>query len=66
LGQLIVRNVDEELIPALKIRAAQNRRSAEAEHRVILRQVLVSRRRRRTLKDVLLDMPSIGDDAEAK
>jgi hypothetical protein len=31
---------------------------------VILRQVLVSRRRRRTLKDVLLDMPSVGDDAD--
>jgi plasmid stability protein len=56
VGQLIVRNVDEELI--------QKRRSAEAEHRVILREALVSRRKRRTLKDMLLDMPSVGDDAD--
>lgn len=64
MGQLIVRNVDEELIRALKIRAAQKRRSAEAEHRVILREALVSRQKRRTLKDMLLDMPGVGDDAD--
>jgi hypothetical protein len=45
-GQLIVRNLDEELIRALQS------------------QVLVSRRRRRTLKDVLLDIPSVGGDAD--
>jgi antitoxin FitA len=64
VGQLIVRNVDEELSRALKIRAAQNRRSAESEHRVILREALVSQRKRGTLKDVLLEMPSVGDDAD--
>jgi len=59
-----VRNVDDELIQALKIRAAQKRRSAEAEHREILREALASRRKRRTLKDVVLEMPSVGDDAD--
>ena len=64
MGQLIVRNVDDALIHALKVRAAQKRRSAEAEHREILREALSSRRKQRTLKDALLDMPSVGDDAD--
>ena len=64
MGQLIVRNVDDELIHTLKMRAAQKRRSAEAEHREILREALASRRKRRTLKDVLLQMPGVGDDAD--
>ena len=63
MGQLIVRKVDDELIRALKMRAAQRRRSAEAEHREILREALAARRKRRTLKDMLLDMPGVGDDA---
>jgi plasmid stability protein len=37
---LHVRNVDDELIARLKIRAARHGRSAEAEHREILRQAL--------------------------
>jgi plasmid stability protein len=64
MGQLIVRNVDDDLIQALKMRAAQKRRSAEAEHREILREALASRRKRGTLKDMLLEMPSVGDDAD--
>ena len=64
MGQLIVRNVDDELIHALKVRAAQRRRSAEAEHREILREALASRRKRRTLKDLLVEIPDVGDDAD--
>jgi len=64
VGQLIVRNVDDELIRALKMRAAEKRRSAEAEHREILRAVLGSRRKGKTLKDMLLEMPSVGDDSD--
>jgi plasmid stability protein len=37
---LIVRNVDDELVHRLKMRAARHNRSAEAEHREILRQAL--------------------------
>ncbi|TKT69508.1 hypothetical protein [Aquamicrobium sp. LC103] len=39
-GNLHVRNLDDELIVKLKIRAARHGRSAEAEHREILRQAL--------------------------
>lgn len=37
---LLVRNVDDDLVRRLKLRAARHNRSAEAEHREILRQAL--------------------------
>jgi plasmid stability protein len=40
MGQLIVRGLDDRLIRTLKQRAARTGRSAEAEHRSILEQVL--------------------------
>jgi plasmid stability protein len=46
MAQLIVRNIDEELVARLKIRAAEHGRSAEAEHREILRQALLEEPRR--------------------
>ncbi len=64
MGQLVVRNVDDELIRELKMRAARLGRSAEAEHREILRAALSRGRRRKTLKDVLSEMPDVGDDAD--
>jgi plasmid stability protein len=42
-SQLIVRNLDDEIVDALRRRAAQNGRSAEAEHREILRAALAPR-----------------------
>jgi plasmid stability protein len=41
LAQLTVRNVDDRVVRALKQRAASQGRSAEAEHRDILRRVLL-------------------------
>jgi antitoxin FitA len=41
-GNLHVRNLDDELIAKLKRRAARHGRSAEAEHREILRQALAA------------------------
>ena len=38
--QLTVRNLDADLVAALKRRAAANDRSMEAEHREILREAL--------------------------
>ena len=40
MATLTVRNLDEELVRRLRIRAAQHGRSAEAEHREILRAAL--------------------------
>ena len=41
-GNLHVRNLEDDLIARLKQRAARHGRSAEAEHREILRQALAS------------------------
>jgi plasmid stability protein len=60
---LVVRNVDEDVALALKQRAAANGRSAEAEHREILKAAL-KRPSRRTLADVLSQMPDVGEDAD--
>jgi plasmid stability protein len=40
MGQLTVRKVDDDLIRRLKARAAEHGRSAEAEHREILKRAL--------------------------
>ena len=60
---LVVRNVDESLVSALKQVAAAHGRSAEAEHREILRNVL-QRPPRRTVSEVLATMPNVGEDAD--
>ena len=62
MSQLVVRNVDPEVVRALKLRAAARGRSAEAEHREILREALVDRRPGRTFKETLLAMPDAGSD----
>jgi plasmid stability protein len=64
MAQLIVRNLDDELVRALKLRAARKGRAAEAEHREILREALITRRQPETLKALLLKMPAVGGDAD--
>ncbi len=63
MAQLIVRNLDEEVVRQLKIRAARNGRSAEAEHREILCEVLLHTQPKKSFKALLLEMPSDFDDA---
>jgi plasmid stability protein len=46
MAQLIVRNLDDELVARLRLRAAEHGRSAEAEHREILREALATEPRR--------------------
>lgn len=60
---LIVRNVGEDIVKSLKKRAAQNGRSAEAEHREILKATLHGPRRR-TFNEVVLSMPNVGEDSD--
>jgi len=63
MAQLIVRNLEEQIVQALKERAGRHGRSAEAEHREILREALVSEPVEDP-KAVLLDMPNVGEDAD--
>lgn len=64
MAQLIVRNLEPKLVEKLRIRAARRGRSAEAEHREILREALSGRSAAKTLKQRLLEMPSVGRDAD--
>jgi plasmid stability protein len=57
MAQLIVRNIEETLVRALKRRAARHGRSAEAEHREILREALTRDEERPSFKDFLESMP---------
>jgi plasmid stability protein len=64
MAQLLVRKIRDDLVRALKLRAARHGRSAEAEHREILRETLRPRRPGKTLKDLLLEIPPVGEDRD--
>ena len=63
MANLVVRNLDDEIVQALKERAVRHKRSAEAEHRAILEQVLL-RPRRKSFAQVLASMPDVGRDED--
>lgn len=60
--QLIVRNLDDGLVRALKRRASRHGRSAEAEHREILRAALRGDLERSSFKQALASMPDVATD----
>ena len=62
-ANLIVRNVEETIALELKKRAATHGRSAEAEHREILRTALKTPKRK-SLAEVLAGMPDVGVDSD--
>lgn len=62
-SNLVVRNIEPAVAQALKQAAAQHGRSAEAEHREILRAALC-RPVRRSFKEVLASMPDVGRDED--
>ena len=61
--QLLVREVDETLVKALKLRAAKNGRSTEAEHRLILEKALRGPRKI-PLAEALTKIPPYGKDED--
>lgn len=63
MAQLVVRNLPDEIVQALKKRAARNSRSAEQEHREILHRALQGPRRK-PLATLLAAMPNVGADAD--
>ena len=60
---LVVRNIEPAVALALKQAAAAHGRSAEAEHREILRAALCQPSRR-SFKEVLASMPDVGVDED--
>ena len=63
MAQLMVRKVPDEIVRALKQQAARRNRSAEQEHREILKAALHGPRRRH-LAEVLAAIPDVGEDSD--
>lgn len=63
MANLIVRNVEDAVVKALKARAGRLGRSAEAEHREILKSALL-KPARKSLAEVLASMPPVGKDSD--
>lgn len=63
VANLIVRNLDTQIVKALKQRAAKHGRSAEAEHRAILKDALL-KTRRKSLAQALAAIPNVGRDED--
>ena len=64
MSQLIVRDIPPEVVGALKRRAARHGRSAEAEHRSILRAALEAEVEAGSFKAMLASMPDVGLDED--
>ncbi|NET38306.1 MAG: DNA-binding protein [Cyanothece sp. SIO1E1] len=63
MANLIVRNIDDAIVKALKQRASRHGVSAEAEHRKILEQVLLQPPKK-SFAEVLSLIPNVGSDAD--
>lgn len=63
MANLVVRNIDDDVVRALKARAGLAGTSAEAEHRKILESALL-RPQKRSLVVALKSIPSVGEDAD--
>jgi plasmid stability protein len=64
MAQLLVRDIEGDVVRELKIRAARHGRSAEEEHRQILREALRDKRPAKSIKKLLLEMPDVGEDRD--
>lgn len=65
MANLLVRNLDQRIVNALKQRAAQHGRSAEAEHRALL-EALLLKPKGKSFADALKAMPNVGQDEDFK
>lgn len=63
MATLILRNIDDTIVQALKARADRNGLSAEAEHLKILKYVLL-RPTKKSFIDALCSIPCVGRDSD--
>lgn len=64
MAQLLVRDIESDVVRELKIRAVRHGRSAEEEHRQILREALRGHGPAKSLKALLLEMPDLAEDRD--
>ena len=63
MANLVVRNIDDEVVKALKALAGKHGISAEAEHRRILEAALL-RPKKKSFIEALQDIPNVGNDSD--
>lgn len=63
MANLVVRNLDPRIVDALKQRAARHGRSAEAEHRALLEELLLQPKGK-SFAEALAAMPNVGEDED--
>ena len=64
MTDILIRNIDNQLDKALKIRAIQHGRTREAEIKFILKATVSRRPEKRSLADVLMDIPKLDVDVD--
>ena len=65
MANLVVRNIDNAIVKALKQRASRHGISAEAEHRKILEQALLQPAKK-SFAEVLGMISNVGNDLECE
>lgn len=63
MANLVVRNLNPCIVDALKKRAVQHGRSAEAEHRALLEELLLQPKAK-SFAEALSAMPNVGQDED--
>ncbi len=63
MGSLVVRNINDEVVTALKVLAGKHGISAEAEHRKILESALLGPKKK-SFTEVLKLIPNVGKDSD--
>jgi antitoxin FitA len=66
MANLVVRDLDQRVVDALKQCAARHGRSAEAEHRAILEEVLLVTPKKDSFAEALASMPNVGQDEDCE
>lgn len=64
MTDILIRDIDESLDKALKVRAIKHGHTREAEIKVILSSVVSRRPKKRSLADALLDIPVLDEDVD--
>ena len=64
MTDILIRDIDNSLDKALKIRAIRHGRTREAEIKFILKSAVSRRLEKRSLADALMDIPKLDHDAD--
>ena len=64
MTDILIRDIDDQVDKALKIRAVEHGRTREAEIKHILKSTVLRRPEKRSLADALMDIPKLDLDED--